>query len=78
MSFIIKISTKIYLKIRVWGTENSKWKNTSIHYRKHEYLPHKKRRKNSNSNENMLFWRKTDEAIWKTYFLREPPPLPYF
>ena len=37
----------------------------------------------SNSNENMLFWRKTDEILWKPPpppFLREPPlstnPLP--
>ena len=36
---------------------------------KWEYLPDK----NSNSNENMLFLRKTDEAIWKPPLLRQPP-----
>ena len=29
-------------------------------------------KKYSNSNENMLFVRKTDETIWKLPFLREP------
>ena len=29
--------------------------------------------KKSNSNENMLFLRKTDETIWKPPFIREPP-----
>ena len=33
-----------------------------------EYLPDK----NSNSNKNMLFLRKTDETTWKPSFLREP------
>ena len=34
-----------------------------------EYLPDKKiKKKNSNSNENMLFWRKSDEAIWNPPF----------
>ena len=30
-------------------------------------------KKYSNSNKNMLSWRKTDETIWKIPFLREPP-----
>ena len=37
--------------------------------------------KNSNSNENMLFLRKTNETIWKLPFLGEPHPFqltPYF
>ena len=38
----------------------------AIDYSKCDYLPDK----NSNSNENMLFLRKTDETIWK-------PPLPF-
>ena len=38
-------------------------KNRSIDYSKCEYLPDKK--VYSNSNENMLFLRKTDETIWK-------------
>ena len=44
-------------------------KNRSTDYSKCEYLPDK----NSNSNENMLFLRKTDEITWKPPFLREPP-----
>ena len=40
-----------------------KWKNGSIDYSKYEYLPDKE--KYSNSNENMLFLRKTDQTIWK-------------
>ena len=46
------------------------WKNRSIDYSECEYLPDK----NSNSNENMLFLRKTDETIWKPPFLIEPIP----
>ena len=38
------------------------WKNRSIDYSKCEYLPDKK--KYSNSNESMLFLKKTDETIW--------------
>ena len=45
--------------------------NRSIDYSKCEYLPDE----NSNSNENMLFLRKTDEKIWKPLLLREPPLL---
>ena len=37
------------------------WKNRSIDYSKCEYLPEE----NSNSNEKMLFLRKTGETIWK-------------
>ena len=33
----------------------------------------KKEKKYSNSNENILFWRKTNKTIWKPPFLREPP-----
>ena len=46
------------------------WKNRSIDYSKCEYLPDE----NSNSNENMLFLRKTDEAILSPPpFLRKTP-----
>ena len=43
-----------------------------------EYLSDKK--KYSNSNENMLFLKKTDETIWKPPFLRKLPlsKNPYF
>ena len=41
----------------------------AIDYSKCDYLPDK----NSNSNENMLFLRKTDETIWKPPLLRQPP-----
>ena len=61
----ININIKIFTKIP--------WKNRSIDYSKCEYLPDK----NSNSNENMFFLRKTDETIWNPPFLREkqdPPP----
>ena len=73
-----KIFTKLYLKIKVRGKEISDiifckkettWKKRSIDYSKCEYLLHK----NSNSNENMLFLRKTDKTIWKPPFLRVPP-----
>ena len=53
----------------------------SIDYNMHEHLPDKKKEKKySNSNEYMPFWRKTDKAIWKPSFLREPPfqLTPYF
>ena len=47
-------------------------KFSSFDYNKHEYLPDKKK---SNSNETMLFWRKTDETIWNApLFLRGSPP----
>ena len=35
-----------------------------------EYLPDQ----NSNSNENMLFLRKTDEIIWNPFLRVSPPP----
>ena len=34
------------------------------------------RQKKSNSNENMLFWRKTDETIWKPPLSKRTPPPP--
>ena len=38
------------------------------------YLPDKKRKKKySNSYENMFFWRKTDKTIWKPPFPRQLP-----
>ena len=74
-----KIFSKLYLKIRVKGKKfhnisfSSKkwatWENRYIDCRKYEYLPDKK--VYSNSNENMLFLRKTDETIW------QPPPPPF-
>ena len=36
------------------------------------YLPDKEKKKYSDSNENMLFCRKTDETVWKP----TPPPPP--
>ena len=39
----------------------------------------RKEKRNSNSNENILFWRKTDKTIWNPSFLREPLfQSPYF
>ena len=69
MEMEININIKIFTKIP--------WKNRSIDYSKCEYLPDK----NSNSNENMLFLRKTDETTWKPPFLRVTLPFqltPYF
>ena len=89
MSLLIKFSQKIYLKTRVREKKipnisfsSRKWKrikatkeNKSTDYSKCEYLPEKKRKKKYyNSNENMLFLRKTDETIWNPFYLREPPP----
>ena len=77
-----KIFTKLYLKIKVRGKEISDiifckkettWKKRSIDYSKCEYLLHK----NSNSNENMLFLRKTDKTIWKPPLSKSIPP-PHF
>ena len=34
------------------------------------------RQKKSNSNENMLFWRKTDETIWNPPLSKRTPPFP--
>ena len=45
-------------------------KEQSIDYSKREYLPDK----NSSSNENMLFLRKTDETIWKLPFSKSILP----
>ena len=33
------------------------------------------KKKYSNSNENMLFCRKTDEIVWKPPLSKRPPPL---
>ena len=62
MEMEININIKIFTKIP--------WKNRSIDYSKCEYLPDK----NSNSNENMLFLRKTDETIWKPPLSKRTPP----
>ena len=75
-----KIFTKLYLKIRVRGKEISyaifqyqvNHMKEKLDYSKCEYSPDK----NSNSNENMLFLRKTDETIWKppSPFSKRTPP----
>ena len=65
-----KIFTKLYLKLK----EEKKFHKISFSSKKEtkcEYLPDMK--KYSNSNQNMLFSRKTDETIWKPH-----PPTPLF
>ena len=70
-----KIFTKLYLKIRVKGKEISY--HFLVKSKPHERIDllitasvniYQTKKKYSNSNENMLFLRKTGETIWK------PPP----